>query len=269
MAVEDPPGSGNWVQKVNKFRISTVYNKAILKKTNESVGRARITFVTEDDNKVAEAKDPTDKNGNYYILSKNKINGSDSKWVALTAGDSYDDPVTAKTFTGSKNQTWTISTSPKYKSTDPTDPNADVAGEHYFSIINVGTGNALSSTTEGNYGHDIFANNKYVTNNDFRTQDWLIERIGPSIYTDDTSMGQISGAIDFKLSPFVKPKPESRLDDILQQNCGYTGSDQRFCIGKNAHHDTATSRCVESDEFIGKIVLNFNCQNIFFINAEL
>lgn len=260
--VEDPPGSGNMVQVTVHIKFSELHNRIFFNNTNASTGRARITQASEGEMPSdANAKDPTALKGNYYIISKDTDNGTDSRWVALTASDDKDTPVTANTFAGSKNQTWTISPSPDNSS--------------YYSIVNVGTGRALASTTEGNYGHSIYSNNTYVTNNDFKTQDWVLEKKSTTSLNCNnaqdcnSAQGFIDSSFDFYLRPFVQPASESSLDDILQAHCGYTTPNSRFCIGKNAHHDTETSTCIEDNKFRGDISLNFNCQNLIFVNAEL
>ena len=212
------------------------YNKVFLEETTSGAGRARITLVSKDDHLI-ESKDPTARDGNYYILSKDKE--EDGKWVALTAFDDEDEEgkiVKSNGFNGSKNQTWTITKE-----------------DGYYTIINVGTGRALSTTSEALFGHDLNTNNKYVKNNDTRRQDWIIDKLGEDNYN-------IYSYID-----------SNELDTLLTDHCGYVRTDGRFCIGKKATYDAGEDECTYSDKFMSEITLTINskCQSLQFINAEI
>ena len=231
----DTNGEETTVNKSVVVSFDTTYNKVFLEETNNVAGaRARITLVSKNDN-IVESKDPTVKDGNYYILSKDKE--EDGKWVALTAGEDESEIVNSNSFSGSKNQTWTITK----------------VNNEYYTIINVGTGRALSSTSEAFYGHDLNTNNKYVENNNIRLQDWIIDKIAEDKY---------------HIYSYIQT---TEMDEMLTEHCGYVRTDGRFCIGKKASYDGEDNECSFSEKFKDEITLTLNnkCQDIQFINAEM
>lgn len=221
------------VNRTATVSFDETYNRVFLEETTTGTGRARITLVSKDDHLI-ESKDPTERDGNYYILSKDK--DENGKWVALTADDDEGEIVKSNGFNGSKNQTWTITKE-----------------DGYYTIINVGTGKALSSTSEALFGHNLNTNNKYVKNNDTRRQDWIIDKLGEDSYN---------------IYSYIAT---NELDTLLADHCGYVITDGRFCIGKKATYDAGEDECTYSENFKGEITLTINskCQSLQFINAEI
>ena len=254
---ETQDDEGNYAAENIKIETSSAQNKVLLKNTNSGSGRVRITLVSQNDDLVS-SSNPTEYKGNYYIVT-NAGTETEPEWVALTANNKDTDNVTANSFVGNKNQTWTISNSPphSYINDEGQLDTKDILGEKYYSIINVGNGRALASTTEAAYGSLLYTNKKYVENNDLRTQDWLINQNGT---IEGTNIPL------FNLYPYEK---NTEYDLMLQNNCGYTGSNNRFCIGKRSLYDGGDDQCIESEKFKDDVSLNFHCQNLRFINAEV